>query len=429
MAGPGRLGRPRSRPAAQHQGAGRRRPLRCFLLALSASYLDACRDDITGGQPWWPTRTPSWWSPPEPGFPGAARRVMVPADARLQVLPGRHPAGAQHPDRRPPAVGRDQQPRRRIPVPGATDHEQPPIRRYERKKLTDQEVRDMIADGWRGARGVSEQAAARVPGCRVRVRAAAVRAPAPPRHGERDMTIRTAAPVLARRALRITQAADAPLYMFSLTAGEILQVADISRVSRDDLGELIGYQRPEVRQHIQEITDYLDSDQLLFPNPIIIALPSTVRFTCSRGPNVSDGIAASGTLEIPLADEGARKPGWIVDGQQRAFALARAKRQDFPVPVNAFVADSVDLQRDQFLRINNTRPLPRGLVTELLPKISTSLPPRLSVRQIPSALCDLLNSNEDSPFRGLIRRPSTSAEERATAVVTDTSIVQACRKA
>jgi DGQHR domain-containing protein len=235
---------------------------------------------------------------------------------------------------------------------------------------------------------------------------------------------RAAVPVLARRALRITQAAQAPLYMFTLTAGEILQVADISRVSRDDAGELIGYQRPEVRRHIQEITDYLDSDQPLFPNPIIVALPSTVRFTCSRGPNVSDGIAASGTLEIPLSCPDGRKPGWIVDGQQRAFALAASKRQDFPVPVNAFVADSVDVQRDQFLRINNTRPLPRGLVTELLPKISSPLPPRLSLRQIPSALCDLLNSSDDSPFRGLIRRPSAGSSERKHAVVTDSSLVQ-----
>lgn len=242
------------------------------------------------------------------------------------------------------------------------------------------------------------------------------------------MSGRTPASVLARRALRITQAAQAPLYMFTLTAGEILQVADISRVSRNDLGELIGYQRPEVRQHIQEITDYLDNGEPLFPNPIIIALPSTVRFTCSRGPNVSDGIAASGTLEIPLPGSSGRKPGWIVDGQQRAFALAAAKRQDFPVPVNAFVADSVDTQRDQFLRINNTKPLPRGLVTELLPKISTPLPPRLSVRQIPSALCDLLNSSEDSPFHGLIRRPSASREQRKNAVVTDTSLIQALQE-
>lgn len=242
------------------------------------------------------------------------------------------------------------------------------------------------------------------------------------------MSSRTLAPMLARRALRITQAAQAPLYMFTLTAGEILQVADISRVSRNDLGELIGYQRPEVRKHIQEITDYLDSGQPLFPNPIIIALPSTVRFICSRGPNVSDGIAASGTLEIPLPGCDGRKPGWIVDGQQRAFALAAAKQQGFPVPVNAFVADSVDTQRDQFLRINNTRPLPRGLVTELLPKISTPLPPRLSVRQIPSELCDLLNKSDGSPFRGLIRRPSAGQDQRKKAVITDTSLVQALQE-
>ena len=97
------------------------------------------------------------------------------------------------------------------------------------------------------------------------------------------MTSRTEAPALARRALRIIQADDAPLYLFSLTASEILGIADISRVSRDDFGELIGYQRPEVRQHVQEITDYLDGDRVLFPNPIIIALSSAVRFTCSQG--------------------------------------------------------------------------------------------------------------------------------------------------
>jgi DGQHR domain-containing protein len=239
---------------------------------------------------------------------------------------------------------------------------------------------------------------------------------------------RVVAPVLARRALRIAQTAQAPLYMFTLTAGEILRVADISRVSRDDLGDLIGYQRPEVRNHIQEITDYLDSDQPLFPNPIIIALPSTVRFTCSRGPNVSDGIAASGTLEIPMPSGNGQRPGWIVDGQQRAYALAAAKRQDFPVPVNAFIADSVDVQRDQFIRINNTKPLPRGLVTELLPKISTPLPPRLSVRKIPSALCDLLNTSDESPFRGLIRRPSAGTATGRHAVVTDTSLIQALQE-
>ena len=234
---------------------------------------------------------------------------------------------------------------------------------------------------------------------------------------------RPTAGVLARRALRIEQSSEFPLYLFSLTAKEILQVADISRVARDKGGELIGYQRPEVRQHIDEITEYLDSKQVIFPNPIIMALPSTVRFACSRGPNVNDGFATGGTLEIPIPGYGERKPGWLVDGQQRALALSKARRQDLAVPVNAFIADSVEVQRDQFLRINNTKPLPRGLVTELLPEVSTPLPPRLALRQMPSGLCDLLNGDSASPFYRLIRRASTPKADRSSAVVTDTSIV------
>ena len=229
---------------------------------------------------------------------------------------------------------------------------------------------------------------------------------------------------LTLRALRIEQTVGCPLYLFSLTASEILQIADISRVSRDQSGDLIGYQRPEVRQHIQEIVDYLDGDQVIFPNPIIVALPSTVKFTSGRGPTVGDGATAQGKLEIPLPLNGEPKAGWIVDGQQRTLALARAKRQDLCVPVNAFVTDSIDIQRDQFLRINNAKPLPRGLVTELLPTISSPLPARLALRRMPSALCDLFNSDEQSPFRGLIKRSSTDKDLRRQAVVTDTSSVK-----
>lgn len=232
---------------------------------------------------------------------------------------------------------------------------------------------------------------------------------------------------IMRRALCLAQADSAPLYLFSLTAEEILQIADISRVARDQTGDLIGYQRPEVRQHVQEIVDYLDGDEVVFPNSIILALAPNSRFVSSRGPKVSDGFACSGTIEIPLPAHGEPKPGWIVDGQQRALALARTRRRDFPVPVNAFVTHSVELQRDQFLRINNTKPLPRGLVTELLPAVRSPLPPRLSMRKVPSELCDVLNRDPDSPFQGLIRRPSLSTAERRAAVITDTSVVNMLR--
>jgi DGQHR domain-containing protein len=92
--------------------------------------------------------------------------------------------------------------------------------------------------------------------------------------------------------------------------------------------------------------------------------------------------------------------------------------------MNAFIADDVAMQRDQFLRVNSTRPLPRGLITELLPEVSTSLPPNLEARKIPSALCDLLARDEKSPFFGLIRRNSTPRNHRKRAVITDTSIVK-----
>jgi DGQHR domain-containing protein len=235
------------------------------------------------------------------------------------------------------------------------------------------------------------------------------------------MTAKT--PVITRRALRFRQSPDCLLYVFSLTASQILQIADISRVSRDQSGDLIGYQRPEVRQHIQEIIDYLDGQEVIFPNPIIIALPSTVKFTNGRGIGVPGDRGDQGRIHIPVPPEGDPKVGWIVDGQQRALALSKAKCQDLTVPVNAFVTDSIDMQRDQFLRINNTRPLPRGLVTELLPTISSPLPPRLALRTAPSALCDLLNSEEASPFYGLIKRSSTPAERRHHTTITDTSIV------
>jgi DGQHR domain-containing protein len=228
---------------------------------------------------------------------------------------------------------------------------------------------------------------------------------------------------IARRALSVKQLDGHPLYLFSLTGDELLHIADISRIAREG-SKAIGYQRPEVRKHIHEIVSYLDGDQVLFPNSIIIALSSSCRFTRSRGPNVSDGLSTAGTLEIPIPGSGETKPGWIVDGQQRAIALSRSRRKDLPVPVNAFIADGVDLQRDQFLRVNNTKPLPRGLVTELLPEVAIEISPRLSAAKIPSELTTLLNTDDQSPFKSLIRRASTPKEQRRRAVITDTSIVK-----
>jgi DGQHR domain-containing protein len=233
---------------------------------------------------------------------------------------------------------------------------------------------------------------------------------------------------LKRRALRIDQVDGHPLYLFTLTATEVLQVADVSRVSRDEASKLIGYQRPEVRSHVQDIIDYLNSGPVLFPNAIILALSSRATFKGSRGPNTNDGLATAGTLTLPMPAPGQPKLAWIVDGQQRAIALSYAERSDFAVPVAAFVADAVSVQRDQFVRVNNTRPLPPSLVTELLPEVDAPLPQRLSVRKAPSVVCDRLNTDEQSPFYKMIKRASTRADTAHTAVIADNSVVSMIQK-
>src|SRR5262245_3129558 len=119
------------------------------------------------------------------------------------------------------------------------------------------------------------------------------------------MASREPAKSLRRRALRIAQTDAYPLFVFSLRADEVLQIADVSRVSRDEVGKLIGYQRAEVRKHVQEIVDYLNSDSVIFPNAIIMAFSSQVRFQAIRGNALPDDeLGKTGTLTIPLPAPG-----------------------------------------------------------------------------------------------------------------------------
>ena len=88
----------------------------------------------------------------------------------------------------------------------------------------------------------------------------------------------------------------------------------------------------------------------------------------------------------------------------------------------------LELQREQFLRVNTVQPLPTGLVTELLPEIASVPSARMATRQLPSALVDMLNQDAESPFHGMIRRASTAGEDKEATVVTDNSLVEAIRE-
>lgn len=226
------------------------------------------------------------------------------------------------------------------------------------------------------------------------------------------------------RAIRTQQSGAYDLYAFFIAAADILEIADISRIKRDGDG-LQGFQRKEIRAHVNSIIEFLDSGPVLFPNAIILAMSRTVTFEPSRGPSPPGllDVGRSGTLTIPRGQKGARA-AWIVDGQQRSIALSRTNNSALPVPVIAFISPDIKTQREQFILVNKSKPLEARLINELLPEVGALLPRDLSENLIPSELCNLLNTRSESPFFGLIKRASSGSN----GVVSDQAILTSLRQ-
>lgn len=234
------------------------------------------------------------------------------------------------------------------------------------------------------------------------------------------------AKTISIRALRSSQRKDTSIYSFFMPGKLITEIADISRIDRDENFVLHGFQRKGIKRHIEQIIEYLNQDDVLFPNAIILALSEEVSFTQSRGKEPKGVISSGkiGTLKIPVREEGHRV-AWIVDGQQRSLALSASKNGMLPVPVVAFVAPDLETQREQFILVNKARPLPTRLINELLPEVDTHLPRDLALRKVPSEVCNLLHKDPASPFHGIIKRASEPTNRNA--VVIDTALIEAIR--
>ncbi len=216
----------------------------------------------------------------------------------------------------------------------------------------------------------------------------------------------TASASLTVPALRVRQGKDRVIFTFAIDGKMLDRIATVSRIRRGEEQELFGYQRPEVYSHIREIRHYLESDRPMIPNAIVVAFDDSVSFVTAPG-RAAGEYSEHGELVIPLRSEGAELPGWIVDGQQRAAAIREAEIDSFPICVSAFIADDHQEQREQFILVNSTKPLPRSLIYELLPATNSKLPSNLQKRRYPAYLLNRLNSDPDSPFFELIKSPTT----------------------
>jgi DGQHR domain-containing protein len=159
----------------------------------------------------------------------------------------------------------------------------------------------------------------------------------------------------------------------------------------------------------------------LLPNALTIAFDERVSFTALDVP-APVPYARYGTLSIPVDDAqpGHARPGWLVDGQQRSAAIREAARSSMPIGVAAFIDPDPARQREQFIRVNATQPLSRGLLYELLPITAGPLPAALERRRLPARLAERLNHDPASRLCLMIRTPTNPG-----GLIKDNSILRA----
>jgi len=175
---------------------------------------------------------------------------------------------------------------------------------------------------------------------------------------------------------------------FAASPQQVAEIARVERIGRSSEGKLTGFQRPQIAAHIREIRDYLSQDDAMLPNAIVLAF--------SKGAAISK----SGKLTIDVSKG---PPGWVVDGQQRLMASLGVETRKFQLLVSAFICPDMEELNRQFILINNTRPLAKPLIYELLPNVKR-LPERLSDRTGAAVLTEALNYTASSSLHGLIHQ-------------------------
>ena len=216
--------------------------------------------------------------------------------------------------------------------------------------------------------------------------------------------------------IKIEQSPGKYLYSFVIEGKKLAQFATVSRIKRDEQQQLLGYQRMEVSDHVADIKSYLEREDSILPNSLVIAFQQQLEFESVQ--QLKDG--ELGIIKIEIGAE--EKPGWIVDGQQRAAALRLMKRDNFPVSVIGFHSTGTAEEREQFMLVNNSKPLPKSLVYELLPTIENEVPPKLRKRRQAYILLERLNLDDNSPFYFRIKTATYAHLEQAN--IKDMSILK-----
>jgi DGQHR domain-containing protein len=218
---------------------------------------------------------------------------------------------------------------------------------------------------------------------------------------------------LRASALRFRQKRpDVNLYVTALRLRDLLGRFRSDTYSRDNPG---GYQRPVAPARLRQLSGYMREEEGMLPTSILLCIRRPDR--ASFEPQGMDGAGGeSGTLSI-----GAGVTLWVVDGQHRLAGLERALRKDrakwladYPLPV--VIVEGIDRYEEmRYFHVINTRQkgVPTDVVDRHLLAMREAEGPGLIEREgersyqraRATKLADVLNTAEESPWRGMIRMP------------------------
>lgn len=218
-------------------------------------------------------------------------------------------------------------------------------------------------------------------------------------------------------AIEIRQSPSTSFLVFAIDGKLLPRFASVPHVGREISG-LRGFQRVEILRHVAQIRSYLESPAPLVPNAIVLAFDERIHFEPGASGGWTD--TRAGHVHIPL--DCLSRPAVIVDGQQRLAAIREADVERFPIAVCAFECSDLARLREQFILVNNTRPLHKSLLYELAGSAEDLvLPSSLARVRSAAALAVALNST-DGALKGRVRTATNPEGD-----ITDTALIHMIR--
>lgn len=205
-------------------------------------------------------------------------------------------------------------------------------------------------------------------------------------------------------------------FAVALSAEVLLQVCYSERLSAslDDDGitySLKGVQRELLIPRLKQIANYVDSEEVAFPNSIILAanyaeIDGALEEDDDLRWRIETLTDSDGNLQYSLVIPSAKKLAPIIDGQHRLFSFnfSRSEKLRMPLLCSVFMDLPKPFQAYLFATINsNQKPVTKSLTYEHFGyNIENELPEAWSPDKLAVSLARKLNVEEDSPFKNRI---------------------------